>query len=237
MIDLYGMGSPNVLKIVLMLEELSLPYEFHFINVWTGEQFTPQFLRLNPNAKAPVIVDREGPEGGSYTVFESGAIMLYLAEKTGKLLPSSGKARYDALQWLMVQMTGIGPMFGQHVHFSRFAPEPNEYARSRYCTEVLRLLDLVENRLGDVPYLGGNDYGIADIATYPWLLNLKGLGFSADQRPNVTRWLSAIRARPAAERFESWVSSMRAKGEAARAAATPDDLDRMFGRGRYARAA
>lgn len=238
MIELYGMGSPNVLKIVLMLEELELPYSFRFVDVWRGGQFSADFLARNPNAKVPVIVDPEGPGGAPYTVFESGAILLYLAEKTGKLLPASGTARFDALQWLMVQLTGIGPMFGQHVHFSRFASEPVPYAQSRYRTEALRLGELVEARLGAVPYLGGAEYGVADIATYPWLVAAHRLGLlGAQERPNIARWLEAIGARPAAQRLAAHVARTQKLGEEARAAATSDELDRVYGRGRYARAA
>lgn len=238
MIELYGMGSPNVLKIVLMLEELELPYGFHFVNVWKGGQFSADFLARNPNAKVPVIVDGEGPGSAPYTVFESGAILLYLAEKTGKLLPASGTARFDALQWLMVQLTGIGPMFGQHVHFSRFAPGPLPYAQSRYRTEALRLAELIEARLGQVPHLGGADYTVADVATYPWLLAANRLGLlGTAERPNIARWMEAIGARPAAVRLAAHMARTQKQGEEARAAATEDELDRVYGRGRYARAA
>src|ERR1700734_4223255 len=158
MIDLYGMGSPNVVKIFLALEELALPYKVHPVDVFTGKQFDPAFIKLNPSAKVPVIVDSEGPGGKPYTVFESGAILLYLAEKTGKLLPKDPAGRYDAIQWMLVQMTGLGPMFGQFVHFMRFAPKGNDYALSRYRTQVTRVLDVLEQRLADQPYLGGADY-------------------------------------------------------------------------------
>ena len=155
MIDLYGMGSPNVVKIYIALEELELPYTVHPIDVFGGAQFSEAFVKLNPNAKVPVIVDHEGPGGKPYTVFESGAILLYLAEKTLRLLPTDTAARYDVIQWLMVQMTGVGPMSGQLVHFVRFAPGGNEYARSRYATQVHRLLETIDARLGQVPFLGG----------------------------------------------------------------------------------
>jgi GST-like protein len=171
MIDLYAMGSPNVVKIYIALEEMGLPYKVHPVDVFAEGQFSPEFLKLNPNAKVPVIVDGDGPGGKPYTVFESGAILQYLADKTGKLLAKDGAARYDALQWMMVQMTTIGPMWGQYVHFWRFAPKGNDYALDRYRTQVRKTLDVVEKRLGAAAYLGGGAYSIADIAAFPWLRN------------------------------------------------------------------
>ena len=138
------------------------------VDVWAGDQFKPEFLKVNPNAKVPAIVDHDGPGGKPYTVFESGAILLYLAEKTGKFLPAERRARFEAIQWLMVQLTGVGPAFGQTVHFKMMAPPGNDYSLSRYTTEMKRLYELMEKRLGEVPYLGGMDYTIADIATFPW---------------------------------------------------------------------
>ncbi len=185
-----------------------------------------------------MIVDAEGPEGKPYTVFESGAILLYLAEKAGRLLPPKGAARYDAMQWLMIQLTGVGPMFGQFVHFTRFVPTPIDYAQSRYRTEALRLIDLLESRLGETAYLGGADYTIADIATYPWLRATRRNNFlSLDNRPNVTRWMAAIEKRPAAMRLEAKAAEIAKVGEAHRAAASAEDMDRVFGRGRFARTA
>ncbi|MBV9432826.1 MAG: glutathione S-transferase N-terminal domain-containing protein, partial [Hyphomicrobiales bacterium] len=175
MITLYGMTSPNVVKIIIALEELGEPYELKTIDVFKGEQFDPDFVKLNPNAKVPVIVDSDGPGGKPYTVFESGAILLYLAEKTGKFLPTERKARYDVMQWLTVQLTGVGPMFGQLVHFVRFAPQGNDYSVSRYRTQVKRVCDVLEARLGEAAYLGGAEYSIADMATFPWARNLKML--------------------------------------------------------------
>ena len=167
MIELYGMGSPNVVKVYIALEELDLPYNVHPVDVFTGKQFDDAFLKLNPNAKVPRIVDADGPGGKPYTVFESGAILLYLAEKTGKLLPADTAGKFDAIQWMMVQMTGVGPMFGQYVHFMRFAPAGNDYAKSRYATQVHRVFEVIDHRLGGVPYLAGDEYSIADAATYP----------------------------------------------------------------------
>ena len=149
MIDLYSLTSPNVQKIYIMLEETKLPYKEHFVDVWKGDQFEPDFLKINPNAKIPAIVDQEGPGGKPYTVFESGAILMYLAEKTGKFLPKDTVKKYDVLQWLMIQVSGVGPMFGQFTHFKMFAPKDkdNSYSMARYQTEVKRLYELLEKRL------------------------------------------------------------------------------------------
>jgi len=157
MIDLYALTSPNVQKIFIALEELELPYNTRLVDVWKAEQFTPEFAKINPNRKVPAIVDHDGPGGKPYTVIESGAILIYLAEKTGRFLPKDGAARYDVLQWLMLQMGSVGPMFGQHVHFNRFAPPGNDYGVSRYKTEVHRLYDLFEGRLSGQPFVGGSD--------------------------------------------------------------------------------
>ena len=165
MITLYGMGSPNVVKVYIALEELGLPYTVAPVDVFTGKQFDADFIKLNPNAKVPVIVDSDRPGGQPLTLFESGAILLYLAEKTGKLLPADIAAKYEAIQWMMVQMTGVGPMFGQHVHFMRFAPAGNEYSKSRYATQVHRVFEVIDQRLAASPYLGGAEYGLTDVAT------------------------------------------------------------------------
>ncbi|TWI53719.1 GST-like protein [Pseudomonas duriflava] len=235
MIELYGMGSPNVLKIVLMLEELELPYRFKHVHVWRGEQFSEAFQMLNPNSKVPVLIDPDGPGGEPYSVFESGAILIYLAEKTGKLLPAQSTERYDILQWLMIQLTGIGPMFGQHVHFSKFEPDVSDYARSRYTSEAIRLIELVEARLSTKAYLGGAQYSIADVATYPWMAILEFLGLASERYTHLARWLGEIAQRPAAQRLVEMTKQIQAEGAASRAQATPDDYDRIFGRGRYAR--
>jgi GST-like protein len=235
MIELYGMGSPNVVKVYIALEELGLPYNVHPVDVFTGKQFDAAFLALNPNAKVPTIVDPEGPDGKPYTVFESGAILLYLAEKTGKLLPKHGTARFDAMQWMMVQMTGVGPMFGQYVHFMRFAPPGNDYAKSRYATQVHRVFEVIDQRLGTVPYLGGSEYGIADIATYPWARNIPALlgADAAAKYPNVTRWVATLSERPAVKAALAKVDDVRNRTTAFDKAA-PEMLDRVFGRGQFA---
>ena len=237
MIELYGMGSPNVVKIYIALEELGLPYTVHPVDVFTGKQFDPAFLKLNPLAKVPVIVDSDGPGGKPCTLFESGAILLYLAEKTGKLLPREMAAKYEAIEWMMVQMTTVGPMAGQLVHFVRFAPAGNEYSRSRYATQVHRVFETVEQRLGQSAWLSGAEYGIADIATYPWARNIPTLlGAEAGQRfANVMRWVGVINERPAVKRALAAVDDVRARTTQFDQA-QPAALDKLFGRGQFAAA-
>jgi GST-like protein len=232
MIDLYALTSPNVQKVFLALEELELPYNTKFIDVWKGEQFTPDFIKINPNSKIPAIVDHDGPGGKPSAVFESGAILLYLAEKTGKLLSKDPRKRFDAIQWLMVQLTGVGPTFGQWTHFTLFAPKDNEYSMSRYRTEMKRLYELLEKRLGEAPYLGGDEYSIADVATFPWTRNHDAQGVKWADNPNLARWFDAIAARPAVKRALDKVAQIKS----AREVATDESKDRLFGRGRYARA-
>jgi GST-like protein len=235
MITLYGMTSPNVVKIIIALEELGLPYELKTVDVFKGEQFDKEFVKLNPFAKVPVVVDADGPGGKPYTLFESGAILLYLAEKTGKFLPSERKARYDAIQWLMIQLTGVGPMFGQYVHFMRFAAEGNAYSVSRYRTQVKRLCEELDRRLGEAAYLGGSEYTIADIATLPWARNLKILigEPAAAAYPKLMAWVAKLEQRPAVARSIALVEKMRATLTPFDKA-TPEDLDKMFGRGTHA---
>jgi GST-like protein len=237
MIDFYAMGSPNVVKIYLALEEMGLPYQVHPVDVFGGTQFEPGFLQLNPNAKVPVIVDREGPGGRPYTVFESGAILLYLADKTGKYLSKDPVERFDTIQWMMVQMTGVGPMFGQYVHFLRFAPKGNDYSFDRYRTQSRRLLEVLEKRLAQAEYLGGVNYSIADMATFPWARNVGTLfGKAAEQDyPKLMAWVASIAKRPATIRALAAVDDIRAKTTAFEKA-TPQLLDQVFGRGAFAKA-
>jgi GST-like protein len=237
MIKLYGMGSPNVVKVYIALEEMGLTYDVSPVDVFTGKQFDADFLKLNPNAKVPVIVDGDGPGGKSYTCFESGAILLYLAEKTGKFLSKDMAIKYDEIQWLMTQMSTVGPMFGQFVHFLRFAPAGNDYSKSRYMTQALRVSEVVELRLSHHAYLGGAHYSVADMATYPWSRNLPAfLGDTAKAKfPHTMAWVEKINERPA-------VKAALAKVDAVRAATTAfdkakaEDLDRVFGRGKFAAA-
>jgi GST-like protein len=232
MIDFYALTSPNVQKIYIMLEECGLAYQEHFVDVWKGDQFNPEFLKLNPNGRIPVIVDREGPGGKPFTVFESGAILLYLAEKTGKFLPKDMAKKYEVIQWLLIQLTSVGPMFGQWTHFKLFAPKGAEYSTTRYTSELKRLYALLEKRLGQVPYLGGQDYSVADIATFPWTRNHDAQGVKWDDHPNLARWFTAISERPAVKATLAKVSAIKSTRETA----SDDDKDRFFARGRYAHA-
>jgi GST-like protein len=193
MIDLYTYPTPNGRKPAIMLEEVGLPYTIKKVDLSKGEQFNPEFVAINPNSKIPAIVDHET----GLTIFESGAILIYLAEKTGQLLPKdSGKTRYDVLQWLMFQMGNVGPMFGQLGHFRHSAPEKVKYGITRYETETYRLLTVMDGHLGRSEYLGG-DYSIADIATYPWVAIYNHLNVDIRSYSHVQRWLAALAERPA----------------------------------------
>jgi GSH-dependent disulfide-bond oxidoreductase len=196
MIDLYTWATPNGRKISIMLEEVALPYEVIKIDITNDDQFSPEFLAVNPNGKIPAIVDHAGFGGSTTSVFESGAILIYLAEKTGKLLPSEPAARLAAIQWLMFQMSALGPMLGQAHHFRRFAPERIPYAIERFEKEAARLYGVLERRLGAAEYLAG-DYSIADIASYPWIARHEWQGIALDDFPNVRRWFTSIASRPA----------------------------------------
>jgi len=196
MIDLYTAPTPNGWKASIMLEELGLPYEVRAINLLEGVQKEPWYLRLNPNGRIPTIVDRDA---GDFAVFESGAILIYLAEKTGRLLPKDPKGRSVALQWLMFQMGGIGPMQGQANVFYRYAPEKIEYAINRYHEETARLYRVLDTRLAGTEYLAG-EYSIADVATWPWVRIHDWAGVSVDGMPHLQRWIDAIAARPAVQK-------------------------------------
>ena len=200
MIDLYYWGTPNGLKARLMLEELELAYTIHPVNIGKGEQFAPEYLRLSPNNKIPAIIDRAPADGGGpLALFESGAILLYLAEKTGRLLSHEVRVRAETLEWLFWQVAGLGPMAGQAGHFRIHAPEQVPYGIDRYTREVARLYGVLDRRLEEHEYLV-DGYSIADIATYPWIVPHDGHGQSLDTFPNVKRWFDAIAARPAVVR-------------------------------------
>jgi len=196
-IELYTWGTPNGRKVSVMLEECALPYRVHKIDIGKGDQFKPEFVKISPNSKIPAIVDPDGPGGGPFPLFESGAILIYLAEKTGRFCPSEPRARHVTYQWLMFQMGGVGPMFGQAHHFMRFAPEKIAYAIQRYGKETKRLYGVMDRRLGEAAYLGGADYTIADVATFPWVARHEWHGVALAEFPNVKRWFEAIAARPA----------------------------------------
>ena len=199
MIDLYTWTTPNGRKVSIMLEELALPYRVHPINIGQGEQYKPEYVKINPNSKIPSIVDPEGPDGRPVTMMESGAILIYLAGKTGKLLPASVRDRYVALQWLMFQMGGVGPIFGQVHHFLRAAKEPVPYAIARYTRETRRLYGVLNDRLKDRAFLA-DGYSVADIATYPWVARYEWHKTDLNDFPHVKRWFDAISARPAVQR-------------------------------------
>lgn len=199
MIDLYTWTTPNGRKISIMLEELGLPYRVHAIDIGKGDQFKPEYIALNPNSKIPTIVDSDGPDGSPLRLMESGAILIYLAEKSGRLLPKSGGGRYAVLEWLMFQMGGIGPMFGQVHHFVRAAKEAVPYAIERYGKETRRLYGVLNARLERGEYLAGS-YSIADIATYPWVARHEWHKTDLDDFPHVKRWFDAISGRPAVQR-------------------------------------
>ena len=199
MIDLYTWTTPNGRKVSIMLEECGLQYQAHAVNIGKGDQFKPEFIAISPNSKIPAVVDSEGPDGKPYAMMESGAILLYLAGKTGKFLPQSVRGKYDAMQWLMFQMGGVGPMFGQVHHFLRAAKEMVPYAIERYTTETRRLYGVLNDRLKDHKYLA-DEYSIADIATYPWVARYEWHKTDLDDFPRVKRWFDAISARPAVQR-------------------------------------
>jgi len=199
MIDLYTWTTPNGRKVSIMLEELGLPYRVHAVNIGQGDQFKPDYLTINPNGKIPSIVDPDGPDGKPYAMMESGAILLYLADKTGKLLPRSERGKFDALQWLMFQMGGVGPMFGQTHHFLRAAKQPVPYAIERYQQETRRLYGVLEHHLAHHICLA-DEYSIADIATYPWVARHEWHQVELAEVPHVKRWFDALSARPAVQR-------------------------------------
>jgi GST-like protein len=199
MIDLYTWTTPNGVKISIALEELDLPYRVFPINISEGEQFAPEFLKISPNHRIPAIVDSDGPNGEPLSIFESGAILIYLADKSGRLLPAEGADRYSVIQWLMFQMANVGPMFGQAGHFLRYAPEKIPYAVERYTNEVARLCGVMDRRLADAEYLA-DEYSIADIACFPWIQGIARREGGFEGVPNLARWHGAIAGRPAVQR-------------------------------------
>jgi GSH-dependent disulfide-bond oxidoreductase len=200
MFDVYFWTTPNGYKITILLEELGWKYNVIPVNIGQGEQFEPKFLKISPNNRMPALVDHEGPGGKPITIFESGAILMYLAEKAGgKFMPLEMRARYNVIQWLMFQMASVGPMLGQAHHFRRYAPEPIQYAIDRYTNEAKRLYNVIDKRVAEAGYLAG-EYSIADIATYPWLRTHNWQGQNLEDFPNLKRWYDAIEARPAVQR-------------------------------------
>jgi GST-like protein len=198
MIDVYFWPTPNGYKITVMCEEAGLKYNIIPINIGAGDQFKPEFLKISPNNRMPAIVDPDGPGGKPIAIFESGAILMYLAEKTGKLMPSDPRGKYNVIQWLMFQMASVGPMLGQAHHFRVYAPEKLEYAINRYTNEAKRIYNVIEKQLSQSPYIAG-DYSIADIAIYPWLVPHNMQGQNLDDFPHLKKWYEGIRARPAVQ--------------------------------------
>ena len=229
MIDVYSWATPNGHKVHIMLEECGLPWRVHAVNIGAGDQFKPEFLAISPNNKIPAIVDDEGPDGRPISLFESGAILLYLAAKTGRFLPASDRAKWKVLEWVMFQMGGVGPMLGQNHHFRLYAPEKLPYAVDRYTNEAKRLYCVIDTRLARSEWLGGAEYSIADIATWPWLRNWKNQGIVLDEYPHLKAWFERIGERPAVQRGVQVLADLRKQ--------LTDDKSRdiLFGKTQYER--
>ncbi|MBX9812292.1 MAG: glutathione S-transferase N-terminal domain-containing protein [Burkholderiales bacterium] len=230
MIDVYSWATPNGHKVHIMLEETGLPYRVHGINIRTGDQFRPEFLKISPNNRIPAIVDHDGPNGKPLSLFESGAILLYLASKSGKFLPLDVHERWHCLQWLMWQMGGVGPMFGQANHFRRYAKERIAYAIERYTNEANRLVNVLDRRLGEARYVAGDEYTIADIAIFPWMRGAESRGINMEEYPHAKRWFDEINSRPAVQRGVKVLANANAN--------TPIDdkaRDVMFGKTQFQR--
>jgi GSH-dependent disulfide-bond oxidoreductase len=198
MIDIYFWPTPNGYKITVMCEEAGLKYNIIPVNIGAGDQFKPEFLKISPNNRMPAIIDPDGPDGKPIAIFESGAILMYLAEKTGKLMPSDTRGKYNVIQWLMFQMASVGPMLGQAHHFRVYAPEKLEYAINRYTNEAKRIYNVIDKQLSQTPYIAG-EYSIADIAIYPWLVPHNMQGQELDDFPHLKKWYEGLRARPAVQ--------------------------------------
>ena len=209
MIEVYSWPTPNGHKVHIMLEECGLAYRAHPINIGAGDQFKPEFLAISPNNKIPAIVDPDGPEGKPISMFESGAILLYLAGKTGKFIPHSVTQRYEMLEWLMFQMGGVGPMLGQTHHFRIYAPEKIDYAVNRYTNEARRLYGVMDKRLSKSKYIAGSEYTIADIAIFPWLRSWKNQGIDWNDYPHLKGWFDEIAGRPAVQRGVEVLADLR----------------------------
>lgn len=230
MIDLYYWPTPNGRKIAIMMEETGLPHKLIPLDITKGEQFRPDFLKISPNNKIPAILDPEGPNGQPLALFESGTILEYLAGKSGKFMASSARATWITRQWLMFQMANFGPMWGQHGHFTHYAQEKVPYAIDRYTKEALRLLDVVNLRLGEAEYLAGEDYTIADIALYPWAVTYGRRGIDIADYPHAERWLGVVGARPAVVRGMAWMQDADKRDNL-----TKEHLEAYFGDRQYKR--
>ncbi len=229
MIDLHTWPTPNGHKVHIMLEETGLAYRVIPVDIGRGDQFDPAFLAISPNNRMPAIVDHDGPDGEAISIFESGAILVYLAGKTGRFMPDDTRGRTLVMQWLMFQMGGIGPMFGQCHHFRNYAPEPIAYAIDRYTNETGRLYGVLDKRLGEADYMAG-DYSIADMATYPWTRSIERQGVDPADYPNVVRWQQRLEERPAVVRGCAVLSDRQRSAEM-----TDEERDILFGSAQYER--
>jgi GST-like protein len=209
MIEVYSWATPNGHKVHIMLEECGLPYKAHAVDIGAGDQFKPEFLAISPNNKIPAIMDPNGPDGKPMSLFESGAILLYLAAKSGRLLPADTRGKYIVLQWLMFQMGSVGPMLGQAHHFRIYAPEKIPYAIDRYSNEAKRLYRVMNDQVAKTRYIAGNEYSIADIAIFPWLRSWKNQGIDWNDHPNLKGWFDEIAARPAVVRGVEVLAHLR----------------------------
>lgn len=233
MIDVYSWATPNGHKVHIMLEEcgyqLGRDWQAHAVNIGAGDQFKPEFLKISPNNKIPALVDPDGPDGKPISLFESGAILVYLAAKAGKFMPATDRGKYEVLQWLMFQMGGVGPMLGQNHHFRLYAPEKLPYAIDRYTNEAKRLYGVIDKQLSQHAWLAGDAYTIADMATFPWLRNWKNQGVELDDYPHLKKWFDLIAARPAVQRGVQVLAAQRQQ--------LTDDKSRdiLFGKTQYAR--
>ncbi|MBB1599325.1 glutathione binding-like protein [Variovorax sp. UMC13] len=228
-IDVYTWPTPNGHKVHIMLEECGLPYVAHPIDIGKGDQFGPDFLAISPNNKIPAIVDPQGPDGQPISLFESGAILVYLAGKTGRFMPTTDRGRFDVLQWLMFQMGGVGPMLGQAHHFRLYAPEKLPYAIERYTNEARRLYGVIDRQLAQSAFIAGPDYSIADIAIFPWLRSWENQGIVLSDFPHLQAWFEGIAARPAVQRGVKVLADRRKP--------ITDDKARdiLFGKSQYAK--
>ena len=227
MIDVYSWPTPNGHKVHIMLEECALAYRAHAIDIGAGDQFDEAFLKISPNNKIPAITDSDGPDGAPISLFESGAILIYLAGKTGKFLGTTDREKFNTLQWLMFQMGGLGPMLGQAHHFRIYAPEPIDYAINRYSNEAKRLYGVLDKQLAKTEYLSGGEYTIADIACFPWTRSWQNQGITMSDYPHVQRWFDAINARPAVQRGVTVLSDRR------RVLTDDKAKDILFGKAQY----
>ena len=209
MIEVFSWPTPNGHKVHIMLEECGLPYKAVPVDIGAGDQFKPEFLKISPNNKIPAIVDPDGPDGQPISLFESGAILVYLAAKTGRFMPTSDRDKFEVLQWLMFQMGGVGPMLGQAHHFRIYAPEKIQYAVDRYSNEAKRLYGVIDRRLAQSPWLGGREYSIADIATFPWLRSWQNQGIVLDDYSHLKKWFDTIAERPAVQRGVKVLADLR----------------------------